>query len=474
MTTPIPVAARGGQTSVSIEVTVNDGTRVERSLSDGDGIVIGSSPACGIRIEGNWIAAMHCTVSFEDGKLMIEDWDTGGGTYVQGQRIGRRAILGPGEGFRIGDFSFSTKLHGAVSALSEGEWAPSEQRTQTGAGSEVTEEESEVTPESEDLTLTADAQSDADDVWDSADDLDESYEETEQALTPLSYAREGLVSDDEMELLRIEVEFLRGEVAQRDAQITDLRRILDASVVGDADLPSREEVESLVGRLEELLAELDHSDERLKTMEELLRVSEEAGVAADEERNQMESWISELERRVRQWEEEWQAERDTLSRKITELTAQRDEAEKHGGSRENTALLLKLREEITGHESQIKTLQSERDELQNRLQAADVGSFEEKVATAVDAAVREERLQLSQAKAEFARERSKLVQKHEELLSQRDDRSTENEADLRIRAFREHLREVKETQSDTRAAPSLSDRLGKLWRKIEGKPLDTD
>jgi hypothetical protein len=47
--------------------------------------------------------------------------------------------------------------------------------------------------------------------------------------------------------------------------------------------------------------------------------------------------------------------------------------------------------------------------------------------------------------------------------------------DYRIRAFREHLREIHET--DPKPATNkdtMSHRLGKLWRKLNGTPLDTD
>ena len=99
----------------------------------------------------------------------------------------------------------------------------------------------------------------------------------------------------------------------------------------------------------------------------------------------------------------------------------------------------------------------------------------DRVADAVEDALREERLEISQMKAEFARERAKMVQQQEEMMSREGLLSEQpNEADIRIRAFREHLKEVKATEPRSASAPSLSQRLGKLWRKIDGKPLDTD
>jgi chromosome segregation ATPase len=241
------------------------------------------------------------------------------------------------------------------------------------------------------------------------------------------------------------------------------------------DLPSREEVETLVGRLEQLLMELEQSDERISTMTELLRVSDEANVASQEELAQMESWIGEVERRVREWEDEWHAERDVMEKTIDGLTAERDRAESRSGAPDQAELIQELREHAQSLQARLQQTQAERDDLNKRLEAADVTSIEEQVAAAVEVAMREERLQISQAKAEYARERADLAKQREELTSRESLSLSEPDiADVRIRAFREHLKEIRDTEPNGRPAPSLSQRLGKLWRKIDGKPLDTD
>ena len=62
---------------------------------------------------------------------------------------------------------------------------------------------------------------------------------------------------------------------------------------------TRMETERLVVRLEELLEELKLSDERTKTLEDLLRLCEEANLAEKEERLQVEKWLSEVEQACR-------------------------------------------------------------------------------------------------------------------------------------------------------------------------------
>jgi hypothetical protein len=500
MTTRASFAGGLAVAGISIRVTGPGGFYSEHEVPPGDALVVGTSPACGVRIEGPGIAPMHCTLSCEEGQLVIDDWDTGAGTYLDGQRIARQATADPGASVQIGEFRFDTAPICEESTLHSDDDATAHDATAddaaavdpAGSSGDVGDDTDpflptfELPPHSELTDDVGDEPSSRADAHDSAADDSDAYDAVD---TPPggndsvkygdeAYATPGAVGADDMtELLKIELDYLRTELAERDARVAELEQSLAGSGDPgyDEDLPSREEVDSLAGRLEQLLEELDHSDERLKTMSELLRVSEEANVAAVEERTQMESWMGEVERRVHDWENEWHAERDSLNRRIAELTAQRDEAESHGGSRENTELIQKLRQQITQLEGETSRLQAERSDLEQRMQAADVSSIEARIQQAVDTAMREERLQLSQERAELARERAALMRQQEELASQPDSRAVSADvADLKIRAFREHLREIRETEPGHRAAPTMSQRLGKLWRKIDGRPLDTD
>jgi hypothetical protein len=506
MTTPASAFGEVAVGGIYVRVTGPNGFCGEYELPPGDALVVGTSPACGVRIEGPGIAAMHCTLSCEDGLLVIDDWDTGAGTYLDGQRIARQASADPGATVQIGSYRFETAPADDESAPAEA--AHAQQPHVPPPGYDVEDSVDDTDPflpsfeasaghaEQRDAWSSPAArgtrpeyEDDADDVHQADDDAnsDDAYDVYDSAADlgeydapvdePPAYARGREVGADEMtELLKTELDYLRTELADRDARVAELERSLEgAGGAVDADLPTREEVDTLAGRLEDLLAELEHSDERLKTMSELLRVSEEANLASVEERTQMEAWMGEVERRVGAWESERQAERESLSRRIAELTAQRDEAETRGGSRENTALLQKLRQQISQYEAETAKLQAQRDELQQRLQAADVESIEDRIESAVNEAMREERLQLSQERADFARERAAILKQQEELAQQPSSHTSSADiADLKIRAFREHLREVRANEPEHRPAPSMSQRLGKLWRKLDGRPLDTD
>ncbi|MGD9856158.1 MAG: hypothetical protein AB7U20_14535, partial [Planctomycetaceae bacterium] len=282
-----------------------------------------------------------------------------------------------------------------------------------------------------------------------------------------------------------EVDFLRSELAERDERLRTLEEFADGELSTQAsdEMVASSDVERLVERLEQLLAELEQSDARIAALNEMLRTAEDAVQAGDQEREQLENWLSEVDCRVGQWEQEWHAERDALKKQILELTEARDRAEQQltaGGTdvasgAATDRLVRQLRDEYGRLKSSFLKIEQERDQLRLRFKDGSIADAERRVANAVDAALREERLQLAQEKAAMAREKAALAKNQEELQAQLDRKTqTVDSADHRIRAFREHLREIDETEPDRRQAATLSQRMGKLWRKLEGRPLDTD
>jgi hypothetical protein len=138
-------------------------------------------------------------------------------------------------------------------------------------------------------------------------------------------------------------------------------------------------------------------------------------------------------------------------------------------------LIQELRAQYAHLQAAHQELEQEKNRLLVRVEVGEIADVEGQVRVAVDDALREERLQLAQEKATLARERSVLLKQQAELqdLLQRKAQSADS-ADHRIRAFRDHLREIHETEPHMKQGPTLSKRLGKLWRKLEGRPLDTD
>lgn len=271
-----------------------------------------------------------------------------------------------------------------------------------------------------------------------------------------AYSLDPDLHDDTIELLKSEISFLQTELAERDAAIREYEQLVEAPREDDAFEAADPEVdvEALVTRLEELLDELARSDERLSAMSELLRAAEDANEAEVEQRNQIEAWVAEIERRFQERESEWQAEREALEKKLAEVASQRDRIEQQlgqtGGGPSDQKLeahLKKLRQENTQLRSALEETRNQARTLSERLDEVNSRDDASRQQDAIDEALREERLQLAQERASLTRERAELAKLEEQLQRDRETMGAEgNAADQRIRAFREHLKEIHEKE----------------------------
>ncbi len=522
---------------LQLKVCAADGSVHTHQLPEGQVLVVGSSAACGLRLDSPEIAGMHCTIEFHNGGITVRDWSTEIGTFLDGRRIEEERVDGTAFELRIAGFLIQSRVSAVpvtrepavpqsqrdpddtVAADADGS-APSdfyaggisdrdaaetgrefhpgglllsaedESRSRLNADKDPRTDESDVprsVHDSPPAPHTGDDRAAWDrdfDPWDSPDETDVLSTEGHGDITDGPYAREES-HDDAVQLLQVELDFLRSELAERDERLRMLEDLTEFDGGEDVseETVTAAEAEKLVGRLEQLLAELDQSDTRIAALTELLQTSEDALQTAGEESRQLEGWLCEVDRRVGQWEQEWHAERDAMSKTITELTEQRDRAEHQlatgdtdvasGAARDE--LVLRLREEYSRLKDEFLKAEQELDESRSRLQDASVADTEQRIATAVDAALREERLQLAQENASLARERAALARQQDEIALQLDRQGqTVDSADHKIRAFREHLREIHEADPQRPSAPTMSQRMGKLWRKLEGRPLDTD
>lgn len=502
----------------SLQVFCPDGAVFRQELKPGQVLIAGSSAACGLRLDNRDVAGMHCSMEPDDIGIKLRDWSSDGGTFVDNGRVDEEMYVQPGAEIRIADFrivvhgtalsSFRNTNAAAIESVPAAiKQSASEEltfhqpkehdvepappvgaKTTCDPSPEVASNTPE--PEYEQMEPSTPAWNRDFDPWDIPDESDpfdvaDVAETRSPAASPPAYDRDAFC-DDTSDRLQAELDFLRTELAERDARLSELENISPSSFDVDAqvDTISTEEAETLVSRLEQLLAELDEKDEQIATLSDLLRTSEDAVEAADEERQQMETWIGEVERRVGQWQEEWHAERDRMQLSIEELTEQRDQAEQRltsegaagAANPSRDRFLQQLREEYSLLKEKHLQLEQDRDLLQSQLAQAGAADIEQRVTAAVDEALRVERLELAQEKATIARLKSEVAKQQEELesrsLRRGDDQA--DSADLRIRAFREHLREIHETDPRPVQAPTFSDRMGKLWRKLEGRPLDTD
>jgi chromosome segregation ATPase len=267
-------------------------------------------------------------------------------------------------------------------------------------------------------------------------------------------------------------------LADRDQQLNELRSAhATAPPEVDGETPNPEDTATLVGRLEELLDELEQSDRRIREMEQLLRGSDEAAQAEREERRHIENWVSDIEQRVLQREEEMSAQTQTLQNRLQQACRERSEFEERmrqyalaaGSSDVSRQELERLREKNHELGQQMGALQETCDQLKRELQqaqnAANAGQ-----ATGASPDVREEQVRLAQEKALLARQQVELASMRSELErvaqpQQRPGRDIDN----RMRAFREHLREIHEEEKIVQSERGLASRLSQLWRRLEGR-----
>ncbi len=278
----------------------------------------------------------------------------------------------------------------------------------------------------------------------------------------------------ELELLRSEIEYLRCEIAEKDALLAGQPGSDGDVVVGN----NEEEVSRLVNRLEELLAELQSSDDRVSALNDQLRAVEQANEADQEERRQLESWLNEIESRVSQREEEMEGEMQRLRKKwqgeqqqrakaeqqLKQLMARKPaEADAQHDANAESLLQDRLQQESRATES----LRQENDELKEQLQRVqqddqtqEVRSLQQKLA--------QMELESSRERAEISRQRVELERVREEL-QRRAQQEANGEVESRITAMRQHLREIYEEEKTVemeKRQNSLGGRISRLLGKL--------
>jgi DNA repair exonuclease SbcCD ATPase subunit len=281
------------------------------------------------------------------------------------------------------------------------------------------------------------------------------------------------VDHDTMRFLETEIETLRSELAVRDSQLAELEAMAAAE---DNCIHSSEPDQTRHdARWNDLLDELKRGDTRIRTLEDLLQLSEDATQAEQEERRQIEIWIGELEQRVSSREAEWRAEAELLNERIGKLLEEQTQLENQlqnalSGTSANVQekVIRDLQLDIRGLKEQLATANSKNEELTKQVGSADFQSLLKKNQQLVEAAIREEQLKMSQERAAFSRQKSELLRRVTELERELAERKRPSDNDLRFQAFRDHLKEIHEQERKTGpAAPSLAKRLVDLWKKLD-------
>lgn len=466
-----------------------DGGEFVHELASGNGAIAGSDRTCSLHLDGEDVAALHCMIRFENGQIHVKDWYSESGTFVNDQKIHTETILPEGGVLRIGKFSITVRYESVASreespvevpdnASADACEQPSQFDLNDNGGPDTTGQDDsnaefgmppfdETAPEFGDHTVEWFDQTDSSD--DDHDFLPSNSGLDADGCDPETFA-----------LLQSEVEHLQNELAQRDARLEELTATADAGDHSVASVSNCEpsETAALVDRLEQLLDELNQSDERMATMEELLRLAEEANVADREERRQIDGWVGDIECRIGEKESEWTAEMDVLRQRIEEVSEERNRLElrigQAGASKEQQAefqrILLQVRGQADAMRARLDESEAEKAQLEARLEELNGEGLEKLLQQRVDEVMREERLIHAQEQATMARERAELSRVKMELERSRESKMDgQNEIDGKFRAFRDHLKDLQVQESQEKQERSLSSRLSKLWKRLEGR-----
>jgi len=242
----------------------------------------------------------------------------------------------------------------------------------------------------------------------------------------------------------------------------------------------------LVSRLEDMVSELKRADARSLEMEELVRVADQATEDEHEERKQIEKWVSELESRVTQRESESEGEIQTLKKLLAEARESQQqssdclqsvmESKTDDGDAIPAELVEDLRKQIETLQTQLNSSQEEAESLREQLENAkpttedDLKKAERKLA--------ETQLESSRERAELSRQRVELKRLKAELEDRLNAPREANAADTRIRAMREHLKELHDKEEEAKAnqpteptssGGGLANRIANLLQRVAGE-----
>ena len=479
-------------------------------LSEGASLTVGAAEDCEIRLQDDGVAEMHCMVGVTNGKAWIRDCYSPSGTLVNGRRVTETKVT-PDDEVKVGPCCLSFSFDDKPSTSDTSFTTPSRSTAQKADPSPRVAERlatpqatgprnGETAPAGHDPLgrNSVAGQTEADDASGMAqlrDELDQALEQIVELRGQLKRQRGQQVSrsatpaadpfqQEMIDLLRDEVSQLQAELAARDAQLAELEQLTPDETDTPQGAPASE---GLLDRLEQLLDELDRKDEHLRSLEDLLRTAEEATKAEHEERAQLEAWVADIEQRFGARESEWEATVTELRRQLDERTSERDRAE---GALEEAAcdsqadagdlherLVRNLREQVAGLERRLAESERQAAGPSPRPAESPEGGSPAYVQAKVDEQLRAERVELARERAALARAQAEFERARQQGPGADDDAAgpasaswaTGLDSSQRIRALREHLKDVHDEETKQRQSRGLSGRIASLWRRIEAR-----
>ena len=441
------------QDKLTMAVVRVESTGQSETVCEGDRLFVGTSDGADITVQDEEVAAIHCVISAEIGALTVQDYYSQAGTFVNEQKISECTLTSDSV-VQIGEVRLNIEVLEADSVPPESlvvvEAAPD-----PAAGQEVDSVEGEVESESHPHPGPDEStQRRIDQLLMDLEQANAEIEVLQNRLTSISSEPGGAdpFQDEMIELLKTEIVELQTELANSQSGASGA-----AALQTDEETLSPEESERLVGRIEELLAELEDRDANVATLTGLLKAAEDTGQAELEERQQLVSWLDDIESRFGQREGEWEAQRSGLMTRIESLTEERDNALAAMNTDSSSAkleaaqnVMIRLRDALEEERSRVSEHEEKIALLQSELETAQSLQTQEQLA------------QIAEQKAEMARNREELEQERFELRQK-----ASRDADLKVRALRDHLKEIHTSEQKEQEEKKLSSRIARLWRKMD-------
>jgi hypothetical protein len=418
--------------SVQLFAACQDGNRTTATLADGASLLVGSAPSCGLRISGRNVARCHCMISSEQGILYVQDWASPEGTRINDEVIDGRVEWLPGNVLRLGD----AEVH-------IGKPTDAVAREDARGENQQTDDHRPTAEVTFDPPIPA--------VWESFadsgphDSLSAKNQTDSSDTTALPWI------DDPWETLTtssLPASSSNVELSNHDSEHT-------------ADL--------LVDRIDQLLAEIVERDSRLTGLHQLLLAAEDANQAQSEEHRQLNAWVDDLERHINRQESLRDAEIKCLREELDETNAELSQCRCDlQQALSGDTIAKQFEDTIARLQTQNNQLAAERSEYRNRI--AQLEQSYSELSAQSEHAMREERIQLAHERADLSRMKCQLAQR----IADTDERlstvsKNEQEADLRTRALREHLREIhaaERTQVPQLEEDTLGLRVSRLWKRL--------
>ena len=467
----------------SIKLIAQDEVGSTRSfeLHSDQGVFVGQSANCGLQLRGEGIGDIHCRIGFEEGKLTVQDWMSSG-TCVNGNQIESSADIKEGDVVQIGAHKISVGARNTLdskpvqsescNAIQE-DGAQKQATFQSSPGHNP--ESGSSNPESG--SSNPDFGSSEQEIESSEPKFGSSATESDVSTdgggllgnksmnfeTDFSEWEEEQTFDREtVDLLRAEIEELQAALVQQDARAFD-----GGTLEFEPEPTDAVDAGVVEQRIKELVEDANRSDERVALLEEMLHAAEDSNRNELEERNQLQAWVSEIESRITQREEESAAEIETLHLRLEESQQAQDQLRRKlgqaacGGNapRQYEETLENLQQ--ANHELQQKLDQSQKERHVLKQQLEDSSSQQE-------SDIREERANIAKEQARLSRLRFELSSKVADVESlPKEANESEIENSGKIQALREHLREIHAQEKRDEVEVSLTSRLAKLWKRVE-------